>query len=315
MHRPRSVKLRAAIVGWRVILSFSVETQPDQVVRDPNSWCGGVRRAPPTWMAVAAGIALGSLLPWPRTAAPAPRPVIDGQLAMAGSETPAAHALGSGHALATSASGATRTHRPPPRPEALALQQPLSPPRIAERALKATLFLRVGTTYGAGILLDANGRVLTCNHVIAGAGPGVPIRVETSSGAGFDATLLDRDPELDVALLRVPGLQGSEPSVASISSVSIGDEVFAMGAPKRMAFSLHRGMVSYVGREFDGVQYLQTDLPTSGGSSGGPVMNVRGDIIAVASFILRDSQGIAFALPIDYALRRFRAHLGDRSQR
>ena len=76
-----------------------------------------------------------------------------------------------------------------------------------------------------------------------------------------------------------------------------------------MPFSLSRGMVSYVGRRFERTFYLQTDLPLNAGSSGGPVLNDRGQVVAIASFVLRDSEGLAFALPIDYAYRRFAAAL------
>jgi S1-C subfamily serine protease len=185
------------------------------------------------------------------------------------------------------------------------------PSEIAQRALGASVFVRVGSTYGAGILL-ARGIVLTCGHVLDSAEGNAPIEVERADGQAFEATLIERDAQLDLALLAIAAEAApASPAFGSLASVTLGDEVFAMGAPKRMAFSLHRGMVSFVGREFEGIRYLQTDLPTNGGNSGGPVLNDRGEIIAIASFILRDSQGIAFALPIDTALTRFSAHLGE----
>ena len=64
-----------------------------------------------------------------------------------------------------------------------------------------------------------------------------------------------------------------------------------------MNFTVSRGMVSYVGRRIDGNYYLQSDLATNDGNSGGPVVNDRGEVIAVMTFILRDSQGLAFAVP------------------
>jgi S1-C subfamily serine protease len=57
------------------------------------------------------------------------------------------------------------------------------------------------------------------------------------------------------------------------------------------------------------VQFLQTDLPINSGNSGGPLVDVDGRVIGVVSFILRDSQGISFSLPIDRALERFEKYL------
>lgn len=186
----------------------------------------------------------------------------------------------------------------------------LSAAEVGRHALASSVFVRVGATYGAGIVLDPRGWVLTCEHVIHDAATPGEIRIDTPDGGTFTAEHIERDGALDLALLQVPALaRGTAARLGSITSVELGDDVFAMGAPKKMAFSLHRGMVSFVGREFEGLHYLQTDLPTSGGSSGGPVLNARGEVVAIASFVLRDSEGLAFALPIDYAYQRFAAQL------
>jgi S1-C subfamily serine protease len=210
---------------------------------------------------------------------------------------------------------ATRTARPSKSsvpaastttPEVAPEQQPRSISEIARSALGFTAFIRGGHVYGAGVLLDGAGHVLTCRHVIEGLDA---ITVSFSDGAAFPATLVDSDEALDIALLKIDSDRISELRPASIAGVQLGDDVLAIGAPRKMAFSLSRGMVSFVGRPFERIYYLQTDLAMNGGSSGGPVMNARGDVIALSSFVLRDSEGLAFALPIDYAYRRFAAHL------
>lgn len=185
----------------------------------------------------------------------------------------------------------------------------LSPREIANRALEWTVFLRGGNVYGAGVVLDAQGHVLTCDHVIDGLqhvdayfdGDPTPIPV----------TIVARAGDVDLALLKLPRHATSATVVrASIADVAMGDEVFAIGAPRKMTFSMSHGIVSYVGRSFDGTFYVQTDLTANSGSSGGPVMNDRGELIGVSSFILRGSQGLTFAVPIDYAYKRFAAELG-----
>jgi S1-C subfamily serine protease len=77
-----------------------------------------------------------------------------------------------------------------------------------------------------------------------------------------------------------------------------------------MSFSLGRGVVSYVGRSFDGTFYVQTDLAANPGSSGGPVLDAKGELIGVSSFVLRGGQGLSFAVPVDYAYTRFANVLG-----
>jgi serine protease Do len=191
-------------------------------------------------------------------------------------------------------------------PDGVQTPAPRKPSEIARAALGFTAFVSGGRVYGAGVLLDRAGHVLTCRHVIEGLDT---ITVSFSDGASYPARVIDSDPALDIALLKIDSDRAPGLTPASVAGVELGDDVFALGAPRKMAFSLSRGMVSFVGRRFDRVYYLQTDLAMNGGSSGGPVLNDRGEVIALSSFVLRDSEGLAFALPIDYAYRRFASHL------
>jgi len=280
-----------------------------------RSWS---RRVPaPLYLGL--GLVLGALLPWPeRGSLPHDPDSQTKELTPAAGRSEGTPVVGlSMPDHARGAAPGTNADRPSidsqrahPRPGRS--PGPISPAAVAERALASTLFIRVGSTYGAGILLGPSGLVLTCAHVIEDDSA---IEVEFSDGARAIARPIDRDAKLDLALLEISAQHPPAPRIGSIANVSIGDEVFAMGAPRRMAFSLHRGMVSFVGRDFDGVRYLQTDLPANAGNSGGPVINDRGEIIAIMSFILRESEGIAFALPIDYALERFEERLGQLTRR
>jgi S1-C subfamily serine protease len=74
-------------------------------------------------------------------------------------------------------------------------------------------------------------------------------------------------------------------------------------------------MVSFPNRFLDGVEYVQTDLPINVGNSGGPLVDREGRLVGIISFILRDSQGISFALPIDRALARFAKYLAADASR
>jgi S1-C subfamily serine protease len=178
---------------------------------------------------------------------------------------------------------------------------------LATQAQRGTVGILAGDRYGAGIIADRSGLVLTNLHVIQGMDK---VSVLLLGDETLEATPVAQAADLDLALLRVSRALPDAAELGSAKSVHVGDEVLAVGSPRKMFFSVSRGMVSYLNRKLDSVQYLQTDLPINAGNSGGPLLDRDGKVIGVVSFILRDSQGIAFALPIDYALERFGTELG-----
>jgi S1-C subfamily serine protease len=207
----------------------------------------------------------------------------------------------------SSAKSRTKTLDPAVAP-AVSAAPATSGREIARRALEYTVYIRGGPVYGAGVVLDRQGHVLTCDHVIDGL-KSIDVYVHGQSKPA-PARVIGRDKALDLALLAVDFEPRASATVASIADVEMGDEVYAMGAPRKMSFSLGRGVVSYVGRSFDGTLYVQTDLAANPGSSGGPVLNERGELIGVSSFVLRGGQGLSFAVPVDYAYTRFGDVLG-----
>lgn len=184
---------------------------------------------------------------------------------------------------------------------------PGSARNVARSALAASAWIRGDGVYGAGVVI-AERRVLTCLHVVEKM---KTIQVSLADGPTSRAVIADRDAKLDLAVLELESNVGTPARIASALDLEMGDSVYAMGTPKKMQFSLTSGIVSYVGRHYSDVYYVQTDIPTNGGNSGGPVLDAAGRVVGISSFILRDSQGLAFALPIDYAQRRFPEHFAD----
>ena len=175
-----------------------------------------------------------------------------------------------------------------------------------ERALAFAVSVRAGTSYGAGSLV-AEGAVITALHVVEDR-PAPEVRFR--GGGWLTAEVLATDEEADLAVLRVDAGDRTPAPVASALELSVGDPLLTVGTPRELAFTVQSGNVSYVGRRFDGVRYLQTDLPANPGSSGGPVVDEDGRVIGVMSFVLRGSEGIAFVTPIDYATAMLdRAHV------
>lgn len=182
--------------------------------------------------------------------------------------------------------------------------------QLAARAQRWTAAVRADLNYGAGIVVDRSGLVLTNLHVVANAHA---VTVTPFGGAPLAARILDTDSELDLALLSasVPDPLPESARLGSTSVLGVGDEVLAVGSPRKLYFSVSRGMISFPNRLLEGVEYIQTDLPINEGNSGGPLIDRAGRVVGIVSFILRESQGLSFALPIERAITRFAAQLSS----
>ncbi|MGK3965702.1 trypsin-like peptidase domain-containing protein [Sorangium sp. So ce118] len=162
---------------------------------------------------------------------------------------------------------------------------------------------RVERAIGSGLIIAAEGLVLTSDHVV---GDAFAIEVQLSDERAFEATVVGRDPMLDVALLK---LLGAEPlrvaSLGSSAAVRPGDDVIVVGNPFGLGPTVTRGIISATSRpmgagSLDG--FLQTDAAINPGNSGGPLFNAAGQVIGIATAIHADGRGISFALPIDEVL-------------
>jgi len=190
------------------------------------------------------------------------------------------------------------------------------PPQPAdgiERALAYTVTIEGSGIYGSGVLVSpALGLVLTSYHVVEEM---TAPRVTFFDGVAVPAKLVELDRTLDLALLSIPPQRRAAPVWGDASALRAGEELYAIGNPRHLGFTVSRGIVSFVDRPVDGMRYLQTDLPINEGNSGGPVLNARGELVALSSFILKRAQGLSFALPVSYASQRFAGRLGDPLQR
>lgn len=197
---------------------------------------------------------------------------------------------------------------PPPTASAagFALPPPRDVPEAVAQVSLVTVMIEGGGVYGSGILVDPpRGRILTSWHVVSDM---KSPRVTAHDGSAGRAKVLTFDRALDLALLEAPALARPDvapPRFGDPHRLRPGEEVYAIGSPRKLAFTVSRGIVSYVDREMEGARYVQLDMAINDGNSGGPVFNARGEVLGVMSFILKRSQGLAFALPIDEAARAF----------
>jgi serine protease Do len=165
------------------------------------------------------------------------------------------------------------------------------------------------TSLGSGVLVDADGTILTNAHVIL---RGSRIHVTLVDGREFEAKLVGADADSDLAVLRIQG-RGRFPAVTLGTSrdLLIGETVIAIGNPFGLSHTVTTGVVSAIGRSLRGedrtyTDFVQTDASINPGNSGGPLLNIRGDVIAINTAIYGKAQGIGFAIPVDRARRVLR---------
>ena len=165
---------------------------------------------------------------------------------------------------------------------------------------------RKARSLGSGILIDAEGHVLTNEHVVARASR---IQVTLADGREFEAELAGADPNNDIAVLRLT-TEEELPWVAPGSSAGlmVGEPVIAIGNPFGLSNTVTTGVVSALNRSLRAGErtfygFIQTDASINPGNSGGPLLNADGDLVGVNTAIYRDAQGIGFAIPIDVTVR------------
>ena len=230
--------------------------------------------------------------------------------------------FGGAYVLLDRGSGATLTQSAASSASNAANTAPGSVAAAAAKAMPSTVDIQVslaqGTAEGSGIILTADGDVLTNNHVVAGSTG--PITVTLADGSEHQATVLGTSPSYDLAVIKLQGVSGLTPATLGQSSgVQVGQQVVAIGSPQGLAGTVTTGIVSAFNRTVSvqgegggaGTVYngLQTDAPINQGNSGGPLVNLDGQVIGINSAIATSgsqstgSIGLGFAIPVDQAKR------------
>ncbi len=161
---------------------------------------------------------------------------------------------------------------------------------------------------GSGFIIDHNGYILTNSHVVEKA---QKIMVTLSDGRKVRATLVGRDPESDIAVIKIPSQYVEAVAILGDSDIlRCGQKVIAIGNPFGLSYTLTTGVISALNRDIiteDGVKLeglIQTDAAINPGNSGGPLLNSIGEVIGINTAIYSTTggyQGIGFAIPINRA--------------
>lgn len=188
---------------------------------------------------------------------------------------------------------------------------------------------------GSGVIIDPNGYIVTNAHVVGGAQHvrvSVPTVATTESTEApivshthvVDARVVGSDEDLDLAVLKIEATGLPALRLGDYNKLRQGDVVFALGSPEGLQDSVTMGVISTPARQLDPdspVVYVQSDAATNPGNSGGPLVNVDGELVGINTFIFSQSggnEGLGFAIPsaiVAYAypqLRKFgHVHRGE----
>lgn len=160
---------------------------------------------------------------------------------------------------------------------------------------------------GSGVIISADGYILTANHVVAGADE-VKVALAKEGGKEFTAKVIGTDAPTDVAVLKIAANDLPTVAIADSDKLEVGDVVLALGNPFGVGQTVTMGIVSALGRTSLGINqyedFIQTDAAINPGNSGGALVDTDGRLVGINTAIFSESggyQGVGFAVPVNLA--------------
>jgi serine protease DegS len=162
---------------------------------------------------------------------------------------------------------------------------------------------RIERSLGSGVIVDRDGHIITNHHVIANADS---IRVALEDGRVAEARIVGRDPDTDLAVLKIDLSPLPVASFGRSDQLRVGDVVLAIGNPIGLSQTVTHGIVSAVSRQQLGIapleDFIQTDAPINFGNSGGALVDANGALVGINTAIVAKNigvEGIGFAIPVN----------------
>jgi len=160
---------------------------------------------------------------------------------------------------------------------------------------------------GSGVIVSADGYILTNNHVV---GEATQINVKLADGREFKAKRIGTDKETDMAIIKIEAAGLPFARLGNSDALEQGEWVIALGSPFGLQQTMTAGIVSATGRDLPGggqfTHYIQTDASINPGNSGGPLVNMNGEVIGINTLIFSQSgtsSGVGFAVPSNLATK------------
>jgi hypothetical protein len=140
---------------------------------------------------------------------------------------------------------------------------------------------------------------MTNAHVLCPAGE--KIQAVRSDGVKLTGETVHSSQSVDLALVKFPGARGTPLPLGDVSDLALGDRIMMIGSPVGLAFTVHEGLVSHIGRVVNGVAFIQLDAKVNPGNSGGPIIDEQGRVVGIVTLKQAQAEGIGLAVPINYA--------------
>lgn len=164
---------------------------------------------------------------------------------------------------------------------------------------------RIERGTGSGFIISADGVILTNSHVIDGADK---VTVTLTDGRAFPGEVIGTDPITDMAVVKIAAQNLPTATLGNSEQLQIGEWAIAIGNPLGLDNTVTTGIISATGRNSSQigvgdkrVDFIQTDAAINPGNSGGPLLNARGEVIGINTAIIRNAQGLGFAIPVNTA--------------
>lgn len=164
---------------------------------------------------------------------------------------------------------------------------------IVNDVLQSVVSVGTNLGQGSGAIIDRKGYIVTNVHVINGAST---IKATTYSGATYNVrAIAGYDSNADIVVLKIDAPDLKALNFGDSDNVKVGEKVIAAGNPAGLSFTVTEGIVS-AARTFNGISYIQTDVPINPGNSGGPLLNAKGEIIGINNFKVGGFESLGFAI-------------------
>ena len=211
----------------------------------------------------------------------------------------------------------TPTPKPTPEPTATLIPPPTARPtpttiptttptptpgEVIERLRPSVVRIESTTGVGTGFIVSSYGLVVTNAHVVSGS---LAVHVTLSDGQTRVGEVVGTDPEADVALIKMGGFGLPSVEIGTVEDLVVGDEVMALGYALDLpgTATLTRGIVSaFRPNEFGSLAAIQSDAALNPGNSGGPMVNLKGEVVGINTATLIEAQAINYAIAIDDAV-------------
>jgi len=162
---------------------------------------------------------------------------------------------------------------------------------VINAVIDSVVIVRTDKAIGSGVFVDSN-KIITNEHVVRDASV---IQIETYSGEKIWANLIGISSEDDLALLEING-SFDYLKFANSDNVQTGEKVIALGSPKGLQFTVTEGIVSNPKQNVNGKLFVQHSVAINAGNSGGPLVNLKKEIVGINTFKLSNSEGLGFAI-------------------